>query len=72
MKTERRLRSLTALKEDTEEEIGILEGLQAKMKEALEFLQTAGAEVLQRLVESNENWKLYPQLAYIYEMDGMF
>lgn len=72
LKTERRLRSLTALKEDTEEEIGILEGLQAKMKEALEFLSTAGSEVLQRLVESNENWKQYPQLAYIYEMDGMF
>ena len=72
LKTERRLRSLIALKEDTVEEIGILEGLQAKMIEALSFLQTAGHEVLQRLAESNENWGLYPQLAYIYEMDGMF
>lgn len=72
LKTEKRLRSLIALKADTEEEIGILEGLQAKMKEALSFLETAGAEVIHRLVESNENWGLYPQLAYIYEMDGMF
>ena len=42
------------------------------MREALDFLSTAGSEVLQKLVESNENWGLYPKLAYIYEMDGMF
>lgn len=72
LKIEKRLRSLTALKEDTEEEISLLETLQSKMKEAITFLETAADDVIRSLMESHENWKRYPQLGYIYEMDGMF
>ena len=57
------------MKEDTEEEIGLLETLQSKIKEAITFLENA---VIRGLMESHENWKRYPQLGYIYEMDGMF
>lgn len=54
LKIEIRLRSLTALKEDTEEEIGLLETLQSKIKEAITFLETA---VIRSLMESHENRK---------------
>jgi len=72
LKIEKRLRSLTALKEDTEEEISLLETLQSKMKEAITFLENAADDVIRGLMESHENWERYPQLGYIYEMDGMF
>ena len=72
LKIEKRLRSLTALKEDTEKEICLLETLQSKMKEAMAFLEYATEDVIRGLMESHENWKQYPQLGYIYEMDGMF
>lgn len=72
LKIDKRLRSLNALKKDTEKEIGQLEKLQEKIKVALEFLETAASEVIHQLMESHENWKRYPQLAYIYEMNGMF
>lgn len=71
-KVEKRLRSLTALKRDAEEEIGVLEKLRSKIAAALAFLKKAADDVIRQLLGSNENWKLYPQLDYISDMDGMF
>ena len=71
-KVEKRLRSLTALKRDAEQEIGVLERLRSKIAAALTFLKKATDDVICQLLGSNENWKLYPQLDYISDMDGMF
>ena len=56
-----------ALKEDTEEEIGLPGNAAEQDEKAMMFLKNAADNVVQGLMESHENWKLYPQLGYIYE-----
>ena len=71
-KIQKRLRSLTTLKQNAEEEIGVLKKVQTKAMAALTFLRTAADDVIRQLLGCNENWKIYPQLDYISDMDGMF
>lgn len=68
------LRELSKWKKTDElakKQIPFLEEVIKKARKAISFLKKASNDILNEL-KIPQNWQKYPELAYVYEMDGLF
>ena len=61
----------TETKITVKNQLQFLDGLLSKAEAALNFITHAGDDLRQRL-RHREEWSLHPELAYIYDMQGLF
>ena len=67
----RRLSFQERAKNRAEAKIEALKRVLEKTKIALAFIESAGAEILRDLKDPYR-WRCYPELAYVYDMNGMY
>ena len=51
--------------------LGFLEKLLSRAEAALNFVMKAGDELMKKL-RHREEWRLHPELSYIFDMQGLF
>ena len=61
----------TETKLTVKNQLQFLEGLLSRAETALNFVTNAGEELLKKL-RYREEWRLHPELAYIFDMQGLF
>ena len=67
----RRLKFQERAKSRAEAKIAELKRVLEKTKTALAFIESAGAEILRDLKDPYR-WRCYPELSYVYDMNGMY
>ena len=67
----RRLKFQERVKSRAETKIAELKKVLEKTKTALAFIENAGAEILRDLKDPYR-WRCYPELSYVYDMNGMY
>jgi len=67
----RRLKFQERAKSRAEARIAELKRVLEKTKTALAFIESAGSEILRDLKDPYR-WRCYPELSYVYDMNGMF
>ena len=67
----RRLKFQERAKNRAEAKIAELKRVLEKTKTALAFIENAGAEILYDLKDPYR-WRCYPELSYVYDMNGMY
>jgi len=67
----RRLKFQERAKSRAEAKIAELKKVLEKTKTALAFIENAGAEILRDLKDPYR-WRCYPELSYVYDMNGMY
>ena len=68
---QRELNKQEKKKDKAEKRINFVKKVQEKAKVALEFIQKATEEVQEELWNP-QKWRCYPELDYVYDMNGMF